>query len=116
VTSTILLPANATSFPRIPALQLLFQVRNWVAPLATTAIRVWQMDDILAKESHVQAQLAQADLAYGLSGPDEALLNARAAGRASAVRMALIGGAASTLLLRFGVVCAISPRRGLGRE
>ena len=38
VTSTILLPANATSFQRIPALQLLFQVRNWVAPLDTTAL------------------------------------------------------------------------------
>jgi hypothetical protein len=116
VTSTILLPASATSFQHVPALQLLFQVRNWIAPLDTSAIHSWQIEDLLARESRVQADLEQADLAYGFSGPDTALLDARAAGRASAQRMALIGGGVSTLLLGFALVVAISLRRGLGAD
>lgn len=120
VTSTLLLAPTVSSFQRIPALQLLFQVRNWVAPLDPTKIHIWEIDDLLAKESRVQAELDHVALtsgiSYGLSGPDAALVEARAAGRASAVRMILIGGGASVLLLGFAFVAAISLRRDFEEE
>jgi hypothetical protein len=116
VTSTVLLPPNATSFQRIPALQLLFQVRSWVAPIDPSALHSWQIDDFLRRESRAQTTLEQTDLSFAFSGPDAALIAARDSGKASAQRMVLIGGGVSTLLLGFALVAAISLRRGVALE
>jgi hypothetical protein len=116
VTSTVLLPPDAASFQRIPALQLLFQVRSWVAPIDPSALHSWQIDDVLRRESQAQTTLEQTDLAFSFSGPDAALIAARDSGKASAQRMVLIGGGVSALLLGFALVAAISLRRGLALE
>jgi hypothetical protein len=116
VQSVVLMPPTATSFQRIPALQLLFQVRSWVAPIDASAIHSWQVADLLRRESQAQTRLEQADLSFAFSGPDAALTAARASGKASAQRMVLIGGGVSTLMLGFALVAAISLRRGLAAE
>jgi hypothetical protein len=116
VQSVILLPPAATSFQRIPALQLLFQVRSWIAPIDPSAIHSWQIADVLRREAQAQTKLEETDLSFAFSGPDAALAAARASGKASAQRMILIGGGVSTLLLGFALVAAISLRRGLAME
>jgi hypothetical protein len=116
VQSVVLMPPAATSFQRIPALQLLFQVRSWVAPIDPSTIHSWQMDDLLHRQSQAQTRLEQTDLSFAFSGPDAALTAARASGKASAQRMVMIGGGISTLMLGFALVAAISLRRGLAIE
>jgi hypothetical protein len=116
VQSVVLMPPAATSFQRIPALQLLFQVRSWVAPIDASTIHSWQVDDLLRRESQAQTRLEQTDLSFAFSGPDAALTAARASGKASAQRMVMIGGGISTLMLGFALVAAISLRRSLAME
>ena len=58
---------------------------------------------------------AQSDV-YQLSGPDQALVDARSQGRVAAQRMLLVGGEGSALLLGFALVAAMGLRRGLAER
>lgn len=116
VRSTVLLAPSASSFERLPAFQLLFRVHSWVLPIDPESVHTWQLDDILNRESNAQNRLRSDDPAFTLTGPDQALLDARRTGEVSGNRMVLIGGAASTLLLGFALVAAFGLRRSLASE
>ncbi len=114
--ATLLLAAGANAFDRLPAFAGIYRSYSWVAPLDPRRVHAWQIGEILARESRAQAELGRYTDLYELSGPDTALLDARAKGRISAQRMVLIGGEGSTLLFGFAVVSAIGLRRGLANE
>jgi hypothetical protein len=111
--ATLLLASGASAFDRLPALDGIQRSYTWIAPIDPRRLHVWQIGDVLRRESRAQAELARQTDAYALSGPDQALTEARSKGRISAVRMVLVGGEASTLLLGFALVAAIGLRRGL---
>jgi len=114
--ATLLVAAGAAAFDRLPALDGIQRSHTWIAPIDPRGLHVWQIGDVLRRESRVQAELASRSDEYALSGPDQALTEARSKGRISGVRMVLVGGEASTLLLGFALVAAIGLRRGLGAE
>jgi hypothetical protein len=113
---TTLVASGAAAFDRLPAFEGIYRSYSWIAPLDPNRLHVWQITQLLRRESRAQAQLARYTDAYALSGPDAALTDARAKGRISAQRMVLIGGEVSTLLFGFALVCAIGLRRGLAAE
>ena len=114
--AAVLLASGAGAFDHLPALAAIYRVHSWVAPLDPRSVHVWQIAGLLARESRAQAVLGRYGDLYALSGPDSALLDARAKGRVAAERMVLIGGEVSVLLLGFALVCAIGLRRGLAAE
>lgn len=116
VRTTLLLAPNVRSLERVPPLRYLFGVRSWVAPLDTSALRTWQVEGVLDRESRAQTALHDADPSFALSGPDAALVDVRSRGSVSAERTVLIGGGASALLLVFAMVAAVGLRRGLADE
>ena len=113
---TRLLAAGASAFDRIPALAFFYRDYSWVAPLAPSAIHVWEIGGVLARESRAQSVLARLGAEYELSGPDSALLAARTTAHAAGQRLTLIGGEISALLLGFALVAAVGLRRGLAAE
>ena len=114
--ATTLVASGSAAFDRLPALDGIYRSYSWIAPLDPRRLHVWQISQLLRRESLAQARLARYTDAYELSGPDAALTDARAKGRISAQRMVLIGGEVSTLLFGFALVCAIGLRRGLAAE
>jgi hypothetical protein len=114
--ATTLIASGSAAFDRLPALDGIYRSYSWIAPLDPRRLHVWQISQLLRRESRAQAELARYTDAYALSGPDAALTDASAKGRISAQRMLLIGGEVSTLLLGFALVCAIGLRRGLAAE
>jgi hypothetical protein len=112
----VLVAAGASAFDRVRALDGIQRAYSWIAPIAARKLHVWQIGDVLRRESLVQAALAQTGDYYALSGPDQALTDARTRGRVQAARMVLIGGEAGTLLLGFALVAAVGLRRGLAAE
>jgi hypothetical protein len=116
VTSTVLLAPNAPVLERLPALQLLFRVRSWVAPLASSAVHAWDIDSVLRRETIAQGVLDRADPSFALTGPDSALRDASERGGPYAQRMILVGGVAAALLLGFVMLGAIGLRRGIASE
>jgi hypothetical protein len=114
--ATPLLASGSAAFDRLPALDGIYRSYSWIAPLDPHRLHLWQIPQLLRRESRAQAELARFTDAYELSGPDAALTDARAKGRIAGQRMVLIGGEVSTLLLGFALVCAIGLRRGLAAE
>ncbi|HMJ00207.1 MAG TPA: FtsX-like permease family protein [Gaiellaceae bacterium] len=113
---TRLLADGANAFDGIPTLASFYRVYSWIAPIAPSGVHVWQIDDVLARESRAQTVLAQAGGQYKLGGPDAALLAARTTTRVAGQRLNLIGGQISALLLGFALVAAVGLRRGLAAE
>jgi hypothetical protein len=114
--ATVLLASGAAAFDRVRALDGIQRSYSWIAPVDPRRLHVWQIDDVLRRESRAQALLARASDVYALSGPDQALTDARSKGRVAVSRMLLVGGEASTLLLGFALVAAVGLRRGLAAE
>ncbi len=113
---TLLLAAGAQAFERSPAFDGLFRIYTWISPLSPDRVHLWDVGRVLDRETQAQAELARTADEYQLSGPDQALNDARAAGRVAAQRMLLIGGEASTVLLGFALLTAMGLRRGLTAE
>jgi hypothetical protein len=116
VTSTILLAPDSISLEHAPAFQYLFRTRSWVAPIDPATIASWQIGDLLDRESKAQTQLQLADPAFGLTGPDGALLEAQQRDDVHGSRMVLVGGTVSALLLGFALLAAAGLRRSFTSE
>ncbi len=112
---TLLLAPSVGALQRLEALALFYRVYSWVSPLRVDRLHTWDVGWILAAESRAQSALA-ADLAFRLSGPDAALLDASTRGRIAAERLVLVGGETSALLLGFAIIAAIGLRRALASE
>ena len=117
VRSPIVLIAPSTSaLENIPPLDVLFRRRSWIAPVRTSTVRSWEVGSVLARETQAQTLLHEADPAFQLIGPDDALLAARDRGNISSKRMMLIGATATALLLGFLVVAAMGLRQGIDAQ
>jgi ABC-type antimicrobial peptide transport system permease subunit len=114
--TTLLLAPDSDSVERLPSLAYLLRLRSWIAPIDTSRLHEWQVDDLLARESRAQTTLANADPSFTLAGPDSALLDARDRGDTYAKRMLLIGGSVAALTLGFAFLAAAGLRRGLRSE
>ena len=112
----LLLASGGHVFDGLPAFDGIFRTYSWIAPIDPNRVHVWDIARILDQETRAQAELARAGDVFRLSGPDQALVDARESGRVSAQRLVLVGGEASTLLLGFAVVVALGMRRGLANE
>jgi hypothetical protein len=112
---TLLLARNVAALQRLVSVQPFYRVYSWVSSLRVDGLRTWEIGHVLHDESRAQAAL-EADPAFRLSGPDEALLDAQSRGRIAADRLVLVGGETSALLLGFAVIAAIGLRRGLASE
>jgi hypothetical protein len=113
---TMLLGPSVDALQRLPALAPFYRVYSWLLPLQVDRLRTWDVGRTLAAESRAQADLDAADLAYRLSGPDDAVLDAMRRGRIASHRLVLVGGETSALLLGFAIIAAIGLRRGLANE
>ena len=112
----LLLARGGHVFDTLPAFDGIFRTYSWIAPVDPSRLHVWDIVRVLERETRAQGDLARAGDVFRLSGPDQALLDARAGGRVSAQRLLLVGGEASTLLLGFAIVVAVGMRRGLANE
>ncbi len=112
----LLLADGRHVFDTLPAFDGIFRTYGWIAPVDPNRLHVWDISRVLERETRAQGDLARAGDVFRLSGPDQALLDARASGRASAQRLALVGGEGSALLLGFAIVVAVGMRRGLANE
>jgi hypothetical protein len=116
-TAVVLLASGALAFDRLPVFKPFYRTYSWIDPIAPRHLHVWQISGILDGETQAQARLYSASVdAYTLSGPDQALVDARGEGRVAARRLVLVGGEVSALLLGFALVAAIGLRRGLADE
>lgn len=113
---TLLLASGARAFDGLPAFDGLYRVYSWIAPLDPRRLHVWEIGKVLEQETRAQTELARYGDVYQLSGPDQALVEARSEGRVSAQRMLLVGGEGAALLLGFALVAAMGLRRGLANE
>ncbi len=112
----LLLASGGHAFDALPAFDGIFRTYSWIAPVDPRRLHVWDISHVLEQETRAQGDLARAGDLFRLSGPDQALLDARAGGQVSAQRMVLVGGEASTLLLGFALIVAVGMRRGLANE
>jgi hypothetical protein len=112
----VLLAEDARALDRLPAFGAFFRTYSWIDPIEPRRLHVWEIGGVLEHETRAQATLARLGDAFALSGPDQALLDARSRGRVSAKRLVLVGGEVSALLLGFALVAAMGLRRGLADE
>jgi len=113
---TLLVTAGAKTFDGISAYDGFYRVYSWIAPLDPHRLHIWQINRVLDRETGAQNELARLGDLFQLSGPDQALSDARSQGRVAAQRMLLVGGEGSALLLGFALVAAMGLRRGLANE
>jgi hypothetical protein len=114
--AALLIAAGVGAFDRVPAFAPFYRTYSWIEPIQPHALHVWQIARVLGLETRAQAQLARISDVFALSGPDQALLDARDRGRVAARRLVLVGGEVSALVLGFALVAAIGLRRGLAAE
>jgi hypothetical protein len=112
----LLLAAGAKSFDVVSAFDGFYRTYSWIAPIDPRRLHVWEIDRVLSGETRAQTEIARLGNSLLLSGPDQALIDARASGHVSAQRMVVVGGEASVLLLGFALIAAIGLRRGLANE
>ncbi len=112
----LLLAPSVQSLARLPSLASFFRIDSWVQRLDPSRLHVWGIPPLLARESRAAAALELTDPTFRLTGPDDALLAARARGRVASHRLALVGGEVSALLLGFALVAAMGLRRGQASE
>jgi len=113
---TLLITAGAKTFDGISAYDGLYRIYSWIAPLDPRRLHIWEINRVLDRETRAQTALARSGDVFQLSGPDQALTDARSQGRVAAQRMLLVGGEGSALLLGFALVAAMGLRRGLANE
>ena len=113
---TLLITAGAKTFDSLAAYDGLYRIYSWIAPLDPRHLHIWEINRVLDRETRAQTELARSGDVYQLSGPDQALTDARSQGRVAAQRMLLVGGEGSALLLGFALVAAMGLRRGLANE
>jgi hypothetical protein len=110
-----LLAGDVSAMALMPGLTTSYRTFNWSEPLPS-GIRSWEIDGLLDSEAHTLSRLQTGDTNWVLSGPDQALIEARDSGQVAGRRMLLVGGEAAALLLGFTVLAAVGLRRDSAAE
>ena len=111
-----LLSSSIRGLASLPPLRLFSRSYGWTAALDPGTAHVWDVDRLLAAEGRAEARLTAANGQFGLTAPDDALAEARSAGRTASRRVLLVGGAAAVLLLAFAGLTAGALRRDVRAE
>ncbi|HJZ60937.1 MAG TPA: FtsX-like permease family protein [Miltoncostaeaceae bacterium] len=114
----ILVAGDVRGLADLGGLSFLYRTASWSAPLDTGAVHPWLVDGMLARERAVQDRLFAfgSGSAITLTAPDQALLDARSAGRVASRRLLIVGGACAALLAGFALLAAGAMRRDLADE
>jgi hypothetical protein len=112
----VLLSSSIRGLGALPPLRLFSRNYGWTTALDPSAAHVWDVDRLLAAEGRAVAHLTAANGQFGLTAPDDALVEARAEGRTASRRVLLVGGAAAVLLLAFAGLTAGALRRDVRAE
>ena len=112
----VLLSGSILGLGSLPPLRLFSRSYGWTAALDSGSAHIWDVDRLLAREGQAQALLTAANDQFGLTAPDDALSEARSAGRTASRRVLLVGGAAAVLLLAFAGLTAGALRRDVRAE
>ena len=112
----VLISSSIRGLGSLPPLRLFSRSYGWTAALEAKDAHVWDVDRLLAAEGRAIAGLTAANGQFGLTAPDDALIEARSAGRAASRRVLLVGGAAAVLLLAFAGLTAGALRRDVRAE
>ena len=112
----VLLSSSITGLVSIQPLRLFPRSYGWTASFEPGSVHVWDVDRLLAEEGRAEARLTAANGQFGLTAPDAALSDARAAGQTASRRVLLVGGAAAVLLLAFAGLTAGALRRDVRAE
>jgi hypothetical protein len=95
----------------LPGLSGLYRTHSWLAPLAITRLRGWQLADAEDRLARAQARLLLSGSQFSLSAPFTALDEARAQAGAAPQRLLLAGGGAVAALALFIVLAGGGLRR-----
>jgi hypothetical protein len=88
-----------------------YRTHSWLAPLAITQLRDWQLAGAEDQLASWQARLLVSGSQFSLSAPFSALDEARAQARAAPQRLLLAGGGAIAVLALFIVLAGGGLRR-----
>jgi len=110
-----LLAGDVSAMALMPGLTTSYRTFNWSEPLPS-GIRSWEIVGLLDREAHTLSALETGDTNWVLSGPDQALVEARDSGQVAGRRMLLVGGEAAALLLGFTLLAAVGLRRDSAAE
>jgi hypothetical protein len=107
----VLVTWDVAGLESLPGLSGLYRTSNWLAPLATTRLRGWQLADAEDRLARSQAHLLLSGSQFTLSAPFIALDEARAQASLAPQRLLLAGGGTIAALALFIVLAGGGLRR-----
>jgi hypothetical protein len=107
----VLVTWDVAGLESLPGLSGVYRAHSWLAPLATTGLRGWQLGGAEARLARAQARLLLNGSQFSLSAPFIALDEARAQASAAPQRLQLAGGGAVAALALFIVLAGGGLRR-----
>ncbi len=111
-TTPLFVSGDAAGLSALPGVAFVYRSTIWTSSLAPDAIHTWDVDDLLADSARAARAIeAVVDSDLQLTGPTRELQAARATGRASGRRLALLGATGVVLVLAFAALAASMLRR-----
>ncbi len=107
----VLVTWDVAGLEALPGLSGVYRTHNWLAPLAITRLRGWQLAGAEDRLARSQARLLVSGSQFSLSAPFTALDEARAQASAAPQRLLLAGGGAIAALALFIVLASGGLRR-----
>ncbi len=107
----VLLTGDAAGLAALPGLTGVYRTYSWLAPLALTRLRGWQLAEAENRLARAQGRLLLTGSQFSLSAPFTALDEARAQASAAPQRLELAGGGAIAVLALFIVLAGGGLRR-----
>ena len=107
----VLVTWDVSGLEAVAGLSGVYRTHSWLAPLAITRLRDWQLADTEDRLASSQARLLVSGSQFSLSAPFGALDEARAQARAAPQRLLLAGGGAIAVLALFIVLAGGGLRR-----
>jgi hypothetical protein len=107
----VLVTWDVAGLDALPGLSGLYRTHSWLAPLATTRLRWWQLAGVEDRLERSQARLLLSGSQFALSAPFSALDEARAEASLAPQRLLLAGGGAIAALVMFIVLAGGALRR-----
>jgi hypothetical protein len=110
-TTPVLVTWDVAGLETLPGLSGLYRTHSWLAPLAITRLRGWQLAGAEDQLARSQARLLLSGSQFSLSAPFTALDEARAQAGLAPQRLLLAGGGALAALALFIVLAGGGLRR-----
>jgi hypothetical protein len=107
----VLVTWDVSGLEAVAGLSGVYRTHSWLAPLAITQLRDWQLAGAEDQLASWQARLLVSGSQFSLSAPFSALDEARAQARAAPQRLLLAGGGAIAVLALFIVLAGGGLRR-----